>query len=79
MRVLSKWMLALLEAWVCGDAPWLFRDGQSVAVLAWLDGGNERVLALAQEHGITPKTHPPKAPNAHGNKTRWPEKDGVML
>lgn len=61
-KELSKWMLALLEAWVCGDAPWLFRDGQNVAVLAWLDGGNECVIALAQEHGITPKTHPPKAP-----------------
>lgn len=62
MKELSKWMLALLEAWVCGDAPWLFMDGQNVAILAWLDGGNDAVISLAREHGITPKTHPPRVP-----------------
>lgn len=62
MKELSKWMLALLEAWVCGDAPWLFKDGQNVAVLAWNDGGSGAVFALARSRGITPKTHPPKAP-----------------
>jgi ABC-type phosphate transport system auxiliary subunit len=55
-------MLALLEAWVCGDAPWLFVNGQNVAVSAWLSGGNLAVIDLAKSAGITPKSHPPKAP-----------------
>ena len=62
MRDLAKWMLALLEAWVCGDAPWLFVDGQNVAVTAWCDNGLQGVVDLATAHNVTPKTHPPKAP-----------------
>lgn len=62
MRDLAKWMLALLEAWVYGDAPWLFVDGQNIAILAWLDHDLQGVIDLATSHGITPKTHPPKAP-----------------
>ncbi len=62
MGELAKWMLALLEAWVCGDAPWLFVDGQYVAVLAWLDGGNAAVMSMASSRGITPKSHPPRVP-----------------
>ena len=61
MSLLSKWMLALLQAWVVGDAPWLFRDGQNIAVLAWNDGGNQAVIDLASAHDISPKSHPPTA------------------
>lgn len=62
MRELAKWSLALLEAWVAGDAPWLFENGQSVSVTAFLAGGLAAVIELATRHGITPKLYPPRAP-----------------
>lgn len=59
MRELSKWMLALLEAYSRGEAPWLFINGQNQAVLAWNDGGNAAAILVATEHGVTPQKYPP--------------------
>lgn len=62
MKVLTKWMNTIVEAWAAGDAPWAYdQDGRSVAVRVWGDafevGGEVAALAsvieLAQSRGLS--------------------------
>ena len=58
-NVLAKWFNAITDAWNDGWADWAYVEGRSAAVAAWVAGGDDAVMKLAEEHGVTLKRRRP--------------------